>query len=358
MSSCLTKTITSKVKERLQKYFLGKKVMTEEQVALSLNKLLSKDPVTDIEVYNPEGFWSFLPKNLLEPELLHRMAFYNGLTYCASESEVQGVFNNATFRGKRHFASKSNMLNWIELDGLKSITKNKDLRVMIAENPRDKTLVIAFRGSSNLDDYIANFNSEPVQFGENNTDTRFPLKTCPIPVDGHSRWAFEGFLNKLPLDILRELSFYLIKAFKNHMTHKVVITGHSLGGALALFFALYMKLNYPEFAVSAIYTYGQPVIGSTFFTEWMANCIGVNKIVRVVSENDIVPWVRSNSQQSHPANMPEIYVPNANENKWIACKGSLDPKCSIQTKCDAKDWTTHRFYGGLFAGEQLCKIFK
>lgn len=40
---------------------------------------------------------------------------------------------------------------------------------------------------------------------------------------------------------------------------KIYITGHSLGGALALFAAVELSLNY---TVTAVYTYGQPRVGN------------------------------------------------------------------------------------------------
>jgi triacylglycerol lipase len=72
----------------------------------------------------------------------------------------------------------------------------------------------------------------------------------------------------------------IININKNEKIRKVIeqrisegrefyITGHSLGGALSNVYAYYLAADKAEIKVSGIYTYGQPIIGNSYF----ANCL-------------------------------------------------------------------------------------
>ena len=89
--------------------------------------------------------------------------------------------------------------------------------------------------------------------------------------------------------------------------------------------AMYLAKFYSEtIPIAMIYTYGQPPLGSTNFNTWIANCIGPEKIVRVVSQWDLVPFSRVASNVNHPDNVLEAYGYNAKENKWRWCLGPDD----------------------------------
>ena len=67
---------------------------------------------------------------------------------------------------------------------------------------------------------------------------------------------------------------------------RVVVTGHSLGGALATFCALDLKLQHSETDLQ-LYTLGSPRVGNDGFFTFFHNWIGDS--VRVVHAHDIVP---------------------------------------------------------------------
>lgn len=70
-------------------------------------------------------------------------------------------------------------------------------------------------------------------------------------------------------------------------TPKLILTGHSLGGALALIAAAEW---FGKHDVHSIYTYGQPAVGKGTFTEFMDGHIS-GAYHRVVNDDDIVPMV-------------------------------------------------------------------
>ena len=67
---------------------------------------------------------------------------------------------------------------------------------------------------------------------------------------------------------------------------KVIVTGHSLGGALATFCALDLKLQHNETDLQ-LYTLGSPRVGNDNFFTFFHNWIGDS--IRVVNNYDIVP---------------------------------------------------------------------
>ncbi len=67
----------------------------------------------------------------------------------------------------------------------------------------------------------------------------------------------------------------------------ILITGHSLGGALAVIAAAEWAQRRP---VAMVYTYGQPAVGKGRFAEFMRDAYG-ERYVRIVNDDDIVTRV-------------------------------------------------------------------
>ncbi|MEZ5941097.1 MAG: trypsin-like peptidase domain-containing protein [Planctomycetaceae bacterium] len=65
----------------------------------------------------------------------------------------------------------------------------------------------------------------------------------------------------------------------------IVLTGHSLGGALATIASAEWNSS-----VQAVYTFGQPAVGKRDFQEFVGTTLGA-KFSRMVNDNDIVPQV-------------------------------------------------------------------
>lgn len=130
----------------------------------------------------------------------------------------------------------------------------------IAKSINDKIAVLAFRGTqaTNLKDII--------------TDLNFFLK------DQDGARAHKGFLNAFECvkheikEILQELTDY-----------NIYITGHSLGGALALVATRALQLEKFE-NIAACYTFGSPRVGNEDFGSTITT-----PVYRIVNTLDIVP---------------------------------------------------------------------
>jgi DNA/RNA endonuclease G (NUC1)/pimeloyl-ACP methyl ester carboxylesterase len=123
--------------------------------------------------------------------------------------------------------------------------------------------LVAFRGTSSPGDWLANldvlFTSRP--YGK----------------------VHRGFFRAL-----EDVQDRVMRALSDLGKSRVIVTGHSLGGALATVFAAEAPDDLP---ISWVYTFGQPRVGiGSDFTSAVNGRYG-NRFVRFVNNNDVVPRV-------------------------------------------------------------------
>ena len=147
-----------------------------------------------------------------------------------------------------------------DFDSCKFIRKN-NTECFVAST--SSTILICFRGTQGLDDWIANLNiaEQATQFG----------------------MVHSGFLEAF-LDVRTTLE----SAIDTLLTagQKLVLTGHSLGGALSTIAASEWRKRYD---IRSVYTFGQPAVGNRSFINGME--FMNNRIFRVVNDDDIVPRI-------------------------------------------------------------------
>jgi len=137
-----------------------------------------------------------------------------------------------------------------------------DTQVLIEEAP--DYIAIAFRGTSSLRDFL--------------TDADCARKTLPHTGDNKVK-VHEGFFTAW------ESIFGLLKKRLDFTAKPLFITGHSLGGALALICGV--ELVQRNYNVHSVYTFGQPRVGNGAFADLAARRLG-DRYQRVVYENDLV----------------------------------------------------------------------
>jgi len=91
--------------------------------------------------------------------------------------------------------------------------------------------------------------------------------------------AYKGVANMVKEQVDRLLNL--------HKTAKIVVTGHSLGGAMAVLAALDLKVQHGK--VDYLYTYGQPRVGNQAFADYLQ--AQVPATYRVINYADTVPHV-------------------------------------------------------------------
>lgn len=128
--------------------------------------------------------------------------------------------------------------------------------------------MLAFRGSSSVRNWITNVQFPTVPAPD-------LCATCRVHAGFWSSWleAREGVLAALQ------------ETAASHPSSKVVVVGHSLGGALAALAAADLKKR----GIAAdLYSYGAPRIGGTATSDFISNQ-GMGSVYRVTHKNDPVP---------------------------------------------------------------------
>ncbi|RKU43438.1 hypothetical protein DL546_005897 [Coniochaeta pulveracea] len=141
-----------------------------------------------------------------------------------------------------------------------------DIQGLIAIDPVNALIVVSFRGSHSVRNWITNivFNFSDCTYTSN----------CQVHDGFAAAWA--------------EISSSVLSGVKAaraaHPSYKIISTGHSLGGAIATLGAA--SLRQSGYAVD-LYTYGSPRVGNDAFTNFVTAQPGLE--VRVTHLDDPVP---------------------------------------------------------------------
>jgi subtilisin family serine protease len=129
----------------------------------------------------------------------------------------------------------------------------------------DDVVLVAFRGTESLGDWIGNLR----------------LRSTSRPNYGEVHSGFLGAYLVAQGEVMSAL------ARAGASTKRVVVTGHSLGGALSAVFA---GEEFSRVKVHGIYTFGQPRSGANGFQAFFSATYP-NRYFRFVNDDDIVPQI-------------------------------------------------------------------
>ncbi|KAL0586249.1 hypothetical protein ABG067_004098 [Albugo candida] len=130
-------------------------------------------------------------------------------------------------------------------------------------------IVISFRGSSNIKNWIAN-----IKFRKKRAYNEYP--------EALVHRGFYELYQKVAAQVLASIR----KIRHEHATAVILLTGHSLGGAIASICAFELKLLHGLDA-HAVYTFGQPRLGNLAFAKLVQYY--VPNLFRVIHADDLVP---------------------------------------------------------------------
>ena len=184
------------------------------------------------------------------------------------------------------------------------------MKLIKFDKEQDKHIILlVFKGSKEAEDWVTNLTSAGTEF-MGNTDThvhkgfqdalKLFLKTIK-----QNAFKIEGMTYQLEDKVLPLLN-------KNS---KIILTGHSLGGAIASLAACYFHDNGVESENLEVYTFGTPPLASKAFVDQYA---GKFPLYRVVNKFDIIPELsRINKNLFHlgeaivlPSNNGEVHTPS------------------------------------------------
>ncbi|CAG8405687.1 unnamed protein product [Penicillium salamii] len=157
-----------------------------------------------------------------------------------------------------------------------------------AVDKTNKLLVLSFRGSRVVSTWIANINTALA-------DVTSLCSGCKAHAGFWESWE----------TVASDVSSQIKSAQSKYPGYKVVVTGHSFGGAVAALAGTALRNGGTTLS---LYTYGQPRLGNKALATFTTN---QGSLWRVTHTNDIVPRLPPTSFGfSHPS--PEYWVTSGN----------------------------------------------
>lgn len=152
---------------------------------------------------------------------------------------------------------------------LESTVESHGERVLLGYNKNLNSMFVSFRGSTNIQNWIDN-----IQFSK-----VYPYNDTNIGVE---KGFYKAYNNVKP-DILEALN----KIQNKYSTTNILLTGHSLGGALATLMAFDIKDKYDLI----FYSFGSPRVGNEYFVNYFKNS---TPMYRVTHYYDMIPHMPQN----------------------------------------------------------------
>ncbi|KAJ2735722.1 hypothetical protein IW152_001360 [Coemansia sp. BCRC 34962] len=197
----------------------------------------------------------------------------------------------------------------------------------VAHKDDTKEIIVSWRGSTTLKDWVTNFQIVP---------TPWPAHINGSAVHSGFLYAYSAGASKIKA-VVAGLA-------QKYPDYKIVLTGHSLGGAQATLAAVDIASEHPEWVNRLeLYTYGQPRVGNAAFSDWLSK--QPFPIFRAVYREDVVAQVPLRSMGfQHQAQ--EVWY-NSNTQTTFCGSDAENPTC--QNSVSALRWSTlqHLQYPGL-----------
>ncbi|TFK19316.1 lipase [Coprinopsis marcescibilis] len=185
----------------------------------------------------------------------------------------------------------------------------------LSRDDSTKEIILAFRGSLSVTDAFVDLQLilQPL-----NT----PGVTNNVKASVHT--GFQFAYNAVASDVVSAVKSQV----SANSAYTVVVTGHSLGGAVASMAALSLKAAIPNIKMK-LYTYGQPRVGNAAFVSLVEQQVGVNNIFRAVNTFDGVPTILFKELgYRHFATEYWQFKNGESRSNVRKCTGGDDPSCS------------------------------
>lgn len=198
-----------------------------------------------------------------------------------------------------------------------------DLQGFIGIIPSQKTIYIAYRGTSSYYNWLDDLQVKQVSY------YTYPECNCKI---------HNGFYNSA-LNIKNQTLESLINLKREYPNYNVIVTGHSFGAAISQIIGMELV---KEGINLDIYNYGQPRIGDKKYADFVNTKL--KHYWRFTHNKDIVPHLPPIEGFSYYHSCREVFE-NIN-NKLYLCSESdcEDPKCADQYSTSQTLVEDHYYY--------------
>ncbi|RKP07509.1 Alpha/Beta hydrolase protein [Thamnocephalis sphaerospora] len=206
-----------------------------------------------------------------------------------------------------------------------------------------RTVTISFRGTYGMQDVITDMDGRITKVDETLFPRAPPRSDIYAGIQRSAGWQFPGARD----------AFMAVLA--DNPGYQPVITGFSLGGAVARLFALHLRLTQPQLPKAFVYTYGMPIATNVDFSNWALDIIGRDHYARVITVNDITPNLREiKGDFGHATNAIVIYFSDPDRLEIVRCENDTDPRCGADIPCHERGWRYHGTFAGLRANKWQC----
>ena len=154
------------------------------------------------------------------------------------------------------------------------------LRLSKYDSSNQHVIIFVFRGSAVMQDWLINFKIKKEDFLESSTEG-----------DVHQGFnsEFEAFVDIIKNDKIFKLKDEICKINEINKNTKILLAGHSKGGAIATLVGCYLiKLGINKDNLE-IYTFGAPPVGDKDFAQRYNNKVN---LFRVINKNDLIKIIQ------------------------------------------------------------------
>ena len=201
---------------------------------------------------------------------------------------------------------------------------NHDTHGYIGYQPSSQSITVSFRGSESISNWLSNLDAVLTDYPN--------CSACKV---------HKGFY-AAEQEVFPEIKSEVDKLIQKYPDYQVLVTGHSLGAALATLTALDLSLS--GIKNIRMFNYGSPRVGNTAYADFYATIVKDRN--RVTHHKDIVPHSPMHERFTHISG--EHYEPD-NTITLLDCSGNEDPLCSYQWSLTSIN--DHLYYLGLNMGE-------
>lgn len=191
-----------------------------------------------------------------------------------------------------------------------SIVTSMDELAYIGFNSEYKQIIVSFRGSTNLKNWIQN-----LKF----IHTLYPYcDGCKVHKGFWEVWQ------SMKDQVMRAVS----GLHRQHSNYDIIATGHSMGAALATLASVDIQRNVSGTVPVYAWNLGSPRVGNAQFADWYRNSSGIAHSQRIVNWKDIVPHLPFKDMRFRHVVQEVWEQKDPNTFRLCADTNGDDPSCS------------------------------
>ena len=182
-----------------------------------------------------------------------------------------------------------------------------------AYNGATNQIIVAFRGSSNIGNWIADLSFKKIPYPA--------CSGCEVHEGFYEVW--QGLRTPMMASINSLISTY--------PTASIFVTGHSLGAAVSIHAGVDIASNLRK--PVTVYNFGEPRVGNQAFAQWATTVLSSGEQYRVTHKADPVPHLPPMSW-GYLHTPHELWYDNNGDSSYQNCTDSAsaeDSKCSDST---------------------------